>query len=124
MDRDERRDCSGEINRLIEVWAIGLSPDEAARELQKVGVPASASRASAELVDDEHLQARGFFKMLKDREGVSRLMPTLPWLWDDDHAPNYGQPPALGGDTRSVLKSILGYSDEQIQSMADSGALS
>ena len=124
LDRDERRDCSGEINKLIEVWAIGLSPDEAARELQKVGVPASASRASAELVDDEHLQARGFFEMLKDREGVSRLMPTLPWRWDDDHAPNYGQPPALGGDTRSVLKSILGYSDEQIQSMADSGALS
>ena len=86
-------------------------------------MPASASRASAELVDDEHLKARGFFDMLKDRDGVSRLMPTLPWRWDDDHAPSYGQPPALGGDTRFVLKSMLGYSDEEIQSMADSGAL-
>ena len=122
-DRDERRDRSQEINRLIEVWTIGLSPDDAARELQKVGVPASASRASAELVEDEHLRARGFFDMLKDRDGISRLMPTLPWCWNDDHAPNYGQPPALGGDTRYVLKSMLGYSDEQIQSMADSGAL-
>ena len=122
-DRDERRDRSKEINRLIEAWTIELSPDEAARKLQEAGVPASASRVSAELVDDEHLNARGFFDMLKDREGVSRLMPTLPWRWDDDHAPNYGQPPALGGDTRFVLKSMLGYSDKEIQSMADSGAL-
>jgi len=122
-DRDERRDRSGEINRLIEVWTIGLSPDKAARELQKAGVPASASRASAELVEDEHLRVRGFFDMLKDRDGISRLMPTLPWRWSDDHAPNYGLPPALGGDTRFVLKSMLGYSDEQIQSMADSGTL-
>jgi crotonobetainyl-CoA:carnitine CoA-transferase CaiB-like acyl-CoA transferase len=122
-DRDERRDRSVEINRLIELWTIELSPDEAARELQKAGVPASASRASTELVDDEHLKARGFFDYLKDREGVSRLMPTLPWRWIDDHAPNYGQPPALGGDTSFVLKSMLGYSDEEIQLMADSGAL-
>jgi len=122
-DRDERRDRSEEINRLIEAWTIGLSPDEAARELQEAGVPASASRASAELVDDEHLNARGFFDMLKDRDGVSRLMSTLPWGWNDDSAPNYGQPPALGGDTRFVLKSMLGYSDEEIQLMADSGAL-
>ena len=86
-------------------------------------MPASASRASAELVDDEHLKARGFFDMLKDRDGMSRLMPTLPGSWIDDHAPNYGQPPALGRDTRFVLKSMLGYSDEEIQSMADSGAL-
>ena len=105
------------------MWTIELSPDEAARELQKAGVPASASRASTELVDDEHLKARGFFDYLKDREGVSRLMPTLPWRWIYDHAPNYGQPPALGGDTIFVLKSMLGYSDEEIQLMADSGAL-
>ena len=123
-DRNERRDRSVEVNRLIEVWTIGLSADEAARELQKAGVPASVSRASDELVEDEHLNARGFFEMLNDRDGVSRLMPTLPWHWNDDSAPNYGQPPALGADTRFVLKSMLGYSDEQIQSMADSRALS
>ena len=123
-DRDERRARSEEINRLVEAWTIGLASDTAARELQAAGVPASASRASAELVDDEHLKARGFFEMLRDREGVSRLMPTLPWHWIDDHAPSYGQPPALGGDTRFVLKTMLGYSDKQIQSMADSGALS
>jgi crotonobetainyl-CoA:carnitine CoA-transferase CaiB-like acyl-CoA transferase len=122
-DRDGRRDRAEEISTLIEAWAINMSPDAAARELQKAGVPASASRASADLVDDEHLKARGFFDMLQDRDGVSRLMPTLPWSWIDDHAPSYGQPPALGGDTRFVLKSMLGYSDEQIQSMADSGAL-
>jgi len=122
-DLDERRDRSEEIIGLIEAWTLGLSPDEAARELQQAGVPSSASRASGELVDDEHLRARGFFDMLKDRDGVSRLMPTLPWRWIDDHAPNYGQPPALGGDTRFVLKSMLGYSDEEIQSMADSSAL-
>ena len=91
--------------------------------MQQAGVPASASRSSAELVDDVHLKERGFFKMLKDRNGASRLMPTLPWQWHEDHDPHYGQPPALGGDTRFVLKTILGYSDPEIETMEDAGAL-
>ena len=86
-------------------------------------MPASASRTSAELVNDAHLIDRGFFKMLKDKNGVGRLMPTLPWQWHGDHGPSYGKSPALGGDAMFVLQSILGYSDSEIASMKESGAL-
>ncbi|MEE8045205.1 MAG: CoA transferase, partial [Dehalococcoidia bacterium] len=123
LDLDERRERSAEIDRVIESWTSELSPIAAMEVLQSGGVPASASRTSAELSEDEHLKARGFFGMLKDRNGEARLMPTLPWRWQDDHDPAYGQPPALGGDTKFVLKSLLGYSDPEIKIMEDVGAL-
>ena len=108
---------------MIEAWTIELSPNSAMEILQAAGVPASASRSSAELAQDDHLLARGFFGMLQDRKGVERLMPTLPWHWQDDSEPKYGQPPALGGDTKFVLESLLGYSNSDIKIMEDAGAL-
>ena len=69
------------------------------------------------------MNERGFFEMLDDRNGESRLMPTLPWHWDGDINLNFGRPPDLGGDTRFVLRSILGYSDEDIDRMEKAGAL-
>jgi crotonobetainyl-CoA:carnitine CoA-transferase CaiB-like acyl-CoA transferase len=122
-DVSERRDNVPSINRLIEAWAGRLLPGEAARILQEAGVSASASLSSGELVEDAHLKERGFFKALPDRNGETRMMPTLPWLWHGDHEPNYSRPPALGGDTKFVLKTILGYSDTEIEKMEESGAL-
>jgi crotonobetainyl-CoA:carnitine CoA-transferase CaiB-like acyl-CoA transferase len=118
-----RREHSAEIDKLIESWTSDITPSSASLTLQNAGVPASSSRTSAELSDDEHLKARGFFEMLKDRNGEIRSMPTLPWHWIDDHAPTYGQPPVLGGDTKFVLKTILGYSDADIEKLDDAGAL-
>jgi len=123
LNQNERRERSTEIGRLIEAWTSELSSDSATKKLQSAGIPASASCTSAELTEDLHLKARGFFEMLKDRKGEARLMPALPWQWQDDHPPAYGQPPALGGDTKFVLKSILGYSDPEIKIMEDIGAL-
>ena len=89
--------------------------------LQCAGVPASSSFASEELSKNIHLNQRGFFEMLDDRNGESRLMPTLPWQWDGGIRPNFGRPPSLGGDTKSVLKSTLGYLDSEIARMEEAG---
>jgi crotonobetainyl-CoA:carnitine CoA-transferase CaiB-like acyl-CoA transferase len=120
---EKRRRRSEEIDGLIGAWVSEQDPAEAARMLQTAGVPASESRSSHELVNDAHLNERGFFTMLKDRKGVDRLMPALPWRWQGGLNPRYGQPPALGGDTKFVLKSILGYSDSEIKTMEEAGAL-
>jgi crotonobetainyl-CoA:carnitine CoA-transferase CaiB-like acyl-CoA transferase len=124
MNLGDRREHSTEIDGVIEAWTRGVEPERAMQELQATGVPASASRTSAQLIDDPHLNERGFFKKLKDRNGVTRTMPTLPWRLLADHEPQFGQPPSLGGDTKYVLKSLLRYSDHEIEELEDSGALS
>ncbi len=118
-----RRSRGSEIVSLIEKWASSKDPSTASAELQAAGVPAAASIASAELLDDAHLNERGFLAMLKDRNGDERKMPTLPWRWDCGEPPQFGTPPALGGDTATVLKEVLGYEDGQISAMRAAGAL-
>jgi crotonobetainyl-CoA:carnitine CoA-transferase CaiB-like acyl-CoA transferase len=122
-DLDTRRLRSVEIDSLIEVWTRSKSASSAMDELQKNGVPAAASVATASLLDDAHLNERGFFKTLTDREGVERKMPTLPWQWSGGEEPQYGRPPGLGSDTAKVLRELLGYSEYEIASMEASGAL-
>ncbi len=123
LDTDERRLRADVIEKLINAWICRIAPEKAMEILQEAGVPASASFTSDQLTRNHHLNERGFFKMLDDRNGESKLMPTLPWHWDGDIDLNFGRPPSLGGDTRFVLRSILGYSDEDIDRMEKAGAL-
>ena len=123
LDTDERRLRADVIEKLINAWICRIAPEKAMEILQEAGVPASASFTSDQLTRNHHLNERGFFKMLDDRNGESKLMPTLPWHWDGDIDLNFGRSPSLGGDTRFVLRSILGYSDEDIDRMEKAGAL-
>ena len=123
LDTEERRLRSDVVEKLINAWISSIAPEKAMEILQEAGVPASASFTSEQLTSSHHLNERGFFEMLDDRNGESRLMPTLPWHWDGDINLNFGRPPDLGGDTRFVLRSILGYSDEDIDRMEKAGAL-
>jgi crotonobetainyl-CoA:carnitine CoA-transferase CaiB-like acyl-CoA transferase len=123
LDTDERRLRSDVVEKLINAWICSIDPEKAMEILQEAGVPASVSFTSEQLTSSHHLNKRGFFEMLDDRNGESRLMPTLPWHWDGDINLNFGRPPDLGGDTKFVLRSILGYSDEDIDRMEKAGAL-
>ena len=123
LDLDERRLRSDVVEKLINTWVCSIAPEKAMEILQEAGVPASASFTSEQLTISHHLNERGFFEMLDDRNGENRLMPTLPWHWDGDINLNFGRPPDLGGDTRYVLRSILGYSDEDIDRIEKTGAL-
>jgi crotonobetainyl-CoA:carnitine CoA-transferase CaiB-like acyl-CoA transferase len=123
LDSDERRLRSDVVEQLINAWICSIAPEKAMEILQEAGVPASASFTSEQLTISHHLNERGFFEMLDDRNGENRLMPTLPWHWDGDINLNFGRPPDLGGDTRYVLRSILGYSDEDIDRIEKTGAL-
>ena len=123
LNLEQRRQRSDVLEKSINAWISSLAPEKAMEILQEAGVPASASFTSEQLTHSDHLNERGFFEMLDDRNGESRLLPTLPWHWDGDITLNFGRPPDLGGDTRFVLRSILGYSDEDIDRMEKAGAL-
>ncbi len=123
LNAEQRRQRSRVVEESINAWISSINPEKAMEILQEAGVPASASFTSEQLTYNEHLNERGFFEMLHDRNGESRLLPTLPWHWDGDIILNFGRPPDLGGDTRFVLRSILGYSDEDIDRMEKAGAL-
>ena len=89
------------------------------RALQAVGVAAFPCMTPQDLVEDEHLQARGLFEKLDHPQVGPRVHAGIPWRLAN--GPNGVRAPAplLGADTDSVLGKLLGYSPEKIQQLRD-----
>jgi crotonobetainyl-CoA:carnitine CoA-transferase CaiB-like acyl-CoA transferase len=75
--------------------------------LLRAGIPAAALASSSDLVDSEHLRARGFW----DHYGKG-VLPGLPWHASFGRAA--GDAPGLGADTEAVLAEILGMTRVEI----------
>jgi len=87
-----------------------------AAALSRAGVPVAALARSADLVTCQHLRARGFW----DEVGLDSL-PGLPWQASFGRVT--GPAPALGADTETVLRRVLGMSRTGIAALRDTGAL-
>jgi crotonobetainyl-CoA:carnitine CoA-transferase CaiB-like acyl-CoA transferase len=112
----QRQGRSAGINGILAGWASRRGAAEAAAELRRAGVLAAALKSSVDLVHDAHLRARGFWDA--HEKGV---LPGLPWRASFGRAT--GKAPGLGADTDTVLRDVLGFSDDRIAALRASGAL-
>lgn len=86
------------------------------------GVPASPVSFVEELLDDPQVVANGYVVDLEhDLTGPQR-MAAPPWRMSDSPPAAQGASPPLGRDTRKWLKE-LGYGDDVIAGLAESGAI-
>jgi crotonobetainyl-CoA:carnitine CoA-transferase CaiB-like acyl-CoA transferase len=104
------------INEALATWLRPQAARAAAAGLSDAGIPAAALATSRDLVDSDHLRARGFW----EAHG-SGVLPGLPWRASFGGAS--GSAPELGADTDMVLREVLGRSPDQIAALRRSGAL-
>jgi len=111
------------LDQLLTAWTATREKWEVTRTLQAVGVAAFPSMTSKELVEDAHLNARGFFVRLSHPEVDVRTHTGIPWLLT--HAPNGVRAPAplLGQDTDQMMRDVLGYSSQEIARLKDEQVL-
>ena len=102
-----------EIDQVIASWTIKRSAIDAATELQNVGVAAGSINDTQAMLDDAHVQARGFFVPLENGVPIPGNPIKIEGMSTDDWEPC----PKLGADNEKVLKSWLDYDDEQIDSL-------
>jgi crotonobetainyl-CoA:carnitine CoA-transferase CaiB-like acyl-CoA transferase len=78
---------------------------------------------SKDLVDDPHLNARGFFVKLPHAEIGTITHTGIPWLLTN--APNgvRSHAPLLGEHTDEVMRSVFGYSDDAIAKLKEEKVL-
>ena len=111
-----------ELERLIGEWTRKHTPNEVVEILQKAGVPAGPSLSIKELVEDPHLNERGFFVSPEHPETGKRKLEGMPWK------SNVGQPvfkhaPLLGQDNYYVFHDLLGMSDEEFARLVGEGII-
>ncbi|MEY2808585.1 MAG: hypothetical protein RLZ66_96, partial [Pseudomonadota bacterium] len=88
---------------------------------EKIDVPAARMNQLADLPQDPHLQATGFFETLEDPAMGSLRFPGVPVHFDGQRPPTR-TPPRLGADTESVLRQA-GVAEDQIQQWKKEGAV-
>ena len=115
-----RKANEAELDRLVSHWTVGRDAAELACELQKRGVAAAKSQNSLDLVSDQHLWARGFFRHVSDHAGQSRPIVGPPWKMSRQ-ASITDAAPRLGQHNAYVLGDILGLSDEEQGRLAAAG---
>ena len=116
-DRRRRLENEDELDRLIGEWTRNHTPHEVMAMLQSVGVPAGASLDIEELVNDVHLNERGFFVAPEHPVTGEKLLEGMPWK-SSAMQPAFKHAPLLGQDNYYVFHDLLGMSDEEFARLA------
>ena len=121
-DRRSRLENQDELDRLIGEWTRNRSPQEVMEILQEAGVPAGPSLSIEELVNDPHLNARGFFVAPEHPVTGERLLEGMPWK-SNAIQPAFKHAPLLGQDNYYVFHDLLGMSDEEFARLVGEGVI-
>ncbi len=115
----DRKAHEDELEQLVTAWTTQQDRWELTRTLQAAGVAAFPSMSSKDLVEDAHLNGRGFFTRLPHPQVGAQTHAGIPWLLTN--APNGVRSPAplLGQHTDEILRDVLGYSDEAIAQLRE-----
>ncbi len=127
-NNDARLTHRDELTGVIEEWlATFESDDDALAALDHHRVPASRVNTPADLTASDHLRQRGTMRTVQDPRLGSVDTPGFPLLFTGDRSPAGLDPdvvaPNLGEHNRSVLTSLGGYSDAEIEQLEASGVL-
>jgi len=106
-----------ELDRVVEEWTVLHSHQDAMHLLQKARIPAGAVLNAAEVSEDRHLRARGFFR--KAMDGSLSLFPGMPFLFREQNGDVRQRGPLLGEHNEYVICELLGRSIAEISPLTD-----
>ena len=118
-----RKEHEDELERIVADWTRGLDRWYVTGILQAHGIAAFPSFTCKDIIDDAHLNARGFVERLEHPEVGVRAHTGIPWRFAE--RPNGVRMPApqLGGHTDEVLRDVLGLDEGEIEDLRSNGVL-
>lgn len=108
------------LRSLISDWVAPQSQDTVIKALLARGIPAAPVWTLKQLVDSDHVAQRGL--IAQSEHATLGTVPLVPQPVRFSHVPNRTTPttPTLGQQTETVLRDLVGTSDEDIAAMRDS----
>lgn len=97
-----------------------MSSDALSEMLIKAGLPFAPINQPEHLHADPQLQHNGLYNIALPDQNKQVSLPKLPVEINGQRAPLQHNPPSAGQDTHSILASI-GYSEADVQQLADDG---
>jgi crotonobetainyl-CoA:carnitine CoA-transferase CaiB-like acyl-CoA transferase len=118
-----RQTRQAEVQTIIAAWAARSEKRPAMEALQRAGVSAAAVLDGRELLDDPHLAERGFYQTVDHPVGGKQRQRSWPFRLEGTPAEIRRPAPCLGEHNQQILGGLLGYSDSEIQALAEAGVI-
>jgi benzylsuccinate CoA-transferase BbsF subunit len=118
--RIEHRD---ELNKILSRWTEGQDAYEVMNRLQHSGVPSGVVQTGEDLTNDPQLHARGFIVEVDNPRLGKVILPNFPLQFAHSKLTRRWEFPVLGKDTETVLRDVVGYSEETIAAHKRDGVL-
>ena len=115
-----RHDHESELDEIVSAWSRQHDAAALAASLQALGIAATRSLSTVDLVAEPHLWDSGFFPLVSDCLGGQRPIIGPSWVMTDAASQNYGAP-RLGQDNAYVFGELLGLCDADQAALAESG---
>ena len=121
---EARKTNEDALESIVSVWTRRRDRWRVTAQLQGVGIAAFPSFTCRDIVEDPHLNARGYIERLAHPKVGARAHTGIPWRLL--RRPNGVRNPApcLGADTHELLRDVLGMSESEIADLGASGVVS
>ncbi|MCY3567022.1 MAG: CoA transferase [Chloroflexi bacterium] len=120
-DRRERKDA---IDELITAWTSRRAAAEVESILQTLGISAHVLSNTEEAANDPQLRHRDHFRRIPHPLHGETVVEGPRYILSDTPIDIARPAPQYGEHNEQILRDVLGLSEEEIQSLAASGALS
>ena len=118
-----RRNNHDDIDLVISTWTETQDHYQVMYLLQAQGVPAAPVLKGGEVIDDPHLESRGFWDVVNHPEAGTYKQVTTPWLLSNSPRATSTPAPGLGEHNYQVLSGLLGLSKSEIDTLAQKGVI-
>ena len=115
----DRQANQAALRQELEQWTCKRTKREAMDLLQQAGVRAGAVLTGAEMLQDPHLRARGYYQQVAHPRAGKQTLRVAPYHLSETPPTIRKAAPCLGEDTESVLREVLGVSDQEVTELAE-----
>jgi formyl-CoA transferase len=119
----ERRRHQTEMWRMLDELGSKFTKRELMAILNELGVPCGPIMSTGDLANDEHVHLREMYVELDHPQRGTWHNVGMPIKLSDSPA-KIERSPTLGEHTEEILRGVLGYADDHIQSLKEAGAFS
>lgn len=119
---DARGAHSDEVDVVVERWSSTLTKAEVAQKLEGTGIPTAPVMGLQEVMDDEHVAARGVLRRMKDDRG-DWLTLGSPVFLSDSPIVEPTRAHLFDQDTDQILIEELKMDAAEVAALRESGAI-
>lgn len=112
-----------EIEGAVAAWTQGVGAPEAEAILQAAGVPAHTAVTAADFLIDPQIVALGHLTPQPEPRGLVTVVESSRFRLSATPATLQRSAPALGRDSRMILRDFAGYDEARITTLLEAGVL-